>query len=333
VAAKKKKNKKRFLTAFLTVLIVVSIAAILYVSFFHREETVLRQAGKKQLTHQKDLSQEKSQTLTRVKEEKAKEKTGDSSVSESSTGKNTKKEKIVVAKIVPPRLSVKKVAIIIDDIGQDMKPVRELLSIDADITFAILPLLPHSQEAAETLHKANRETLLHLPMEPLSYPKEKPGTGALFTEMNDAEIVSQLEKNMASVPYVSGVNNHMGSKFMTDEEKLVPVFRQLKKRGLFFIDSRTTRSSKTLSAAEKVHLTVASRRVFLDNDRDYQKIYQILMEVAEAPDGGAPLIVIGHPYPETIRAIRDASKVFREKGISIIPVSQLIKRTSSPDLS
>ncbi|MDD4357775.1 MAG: divergent polysaccharide deacetylase family protein [Smithellaceae bacterium] len=329
--AKKKKNNKRFLTAFLTVLIVASIAAIVYVSFFHREETGLRPGVKKQSSQQKVSSKDKSKTLTRVKE--VKEKTGDASVSESSVGKNSKKGGIVVAKIVPPRLSVKQVAIIIDDIGYDMKPVRDLLSIDADITFAILPLLPRSREAAEILHGANREILLHLPMEPISYPKEKPGAGALFTEMNDAEIVLQLEKNMASVPYASGVNNHMGSKFMADEEKLVPVFRQLKKRGLFFIDSRTTRSSKTLSAAEKVHLTVASRRVFLDNDRDYQKIYQILMDVAQTPAGGAPLIVIGHPYPETIRAIRDASKVFREKGISIIPASKLIKATSSQDVS
>ncbi len=333
MVAKKKKNNKKFLNAFLTVLIVTSVAAILYVSFFHREETGLKPAGKKQSLQQKVSSKEKSQTPNRIKEVKEKEKTSDSSVSESKIEQDTKNEKIVVAKIVPPRLAVKQVAIIIDDIGHDMKSLRDLLNIDADITFAVLPLLPHSREAAETLHKANREILLHLPMEPLSYPKEKPGAGALFTEMNDAEIVSQLEKNMASVPYVSGVNNHMGSKFMADEEKLAPVFRQLKKRGLFFIDSRTTPSSKTPSVAKRVHLTVASRRVFLDNDRDYQKIYQILMNVIETPAGGAPLIVIGHPYPETIRAIRDASKVFREKGVSIIPVSRLIKTTSSQGVS
>jgi len=72
------------------------------------------------------------------------------------------------------------VVIIIDDIGHDMKPLRDLLLIDADITFAILPLLRHSREAAETLHKAHRETLLHLPMEPLSYPDDQPGSGALL---------------------------------------------------------------------------------------------------------------------------------------------------------
>jgi len=298
------------------------------VIMFHGEETVVVKpppAQKKQITQPKTIVKEKSpaQAVSKTLPEKEKGSRQEPIVS----GKLPKQEKIVIAKITPP-LSGRQVAIIIDDIGYDMKPVRELLSIDADITFAVLPLVAHSREAAETLHKANRETLLHLPMEPLSYPKEKPGSGALFTDMSEEEIVFQLEKDMASVPYVSGVNNHMGSKFMANEAKLIPVFKQLKKRNLFFIDSRTTNNSKTTGAAEKVHLTVASRKIFLDNDRDYSKIYQILMEVAEAPAGNSPLIVIGHPYPETIRAIRDANKVFREKGVSIIPVSKLMKKAS-----
>jgi polysaccharide deacetylase 2 family uncharacterized protein YibQ len=96
-----------------------------------------------------------------------------------------------------------------------MKPCG-IFEYDADITFAILPLLPHSREAAEILHRANRETCCTC-HGTTSYPKEKPGAGALFTEMSDAEILSQLEKNMASVPYVSvpittWVRNHLTKK-------------------------------------------------------------------------------------------------------------------------
>jgi len=330
--AMKKKKKKNIVTAVLITLIILSVAAIVYVIMFHQEETIAvrtQSAQKKQTGEQKAITKEKPQSLTPAKELREKAR----NISPPVAGKIPEKKKIVIAKAVPPRLPFRQVAIIIDDIGYDMKPVRELLNIDADITFAILPLVAHSREAADMLHKANRETLLHLPMEPLSYPKEKPGSGALFTDMNDEEIVFQLGKNLASVPYVTGVNNHMGSKFMADEAKLEPVFKHLKKKDLFFIDSRTTNHSKTAAVSEKVHLTVASRKVFLDNERDYSKIYQILMEVAEAPAGNSPLIVIGHPYPETIRAIRDANKVFREKGVSIIPVSKLIKKKTSEDAS
>lgn len=320
----KKRNKKNYWAAIVLALIVLSVMAIGYVIIFQQEEKVVVQ---------KPPVEKKQQREPKTAAKSPGEKRKDIVVSPPAAGKGTDKEKVIIAKTVPPRLPVRQIAIIIDDIGYDLKLVHELLRIDADITYAILPLLAHSREAARMLHQAHRETLLHLPMEPLSYPKEKPGNGALFTDMSDEEIAFQLEKNLDSVPYVTGVNNHMGSKFMADEAKLTPVFRQLKKRNLFFIDSRTTHSSKTADVAEKVHLTVASRKIFLDNDRDSQKIYQILIDAAQAPAGDAPLIVIGHPYPETIQAIRDACKVFQEKGIVVVPVSKLIKKQPSDSAS
>lgn len=331
----KKKNKNNALTTILIALIVLSTAAILYVTMFHKEEPVTvkeRPLKKKQLSEPRVASKPKvvQERFAHVKEawekESAKENNKGKPPASSVAVKPPGKEKTVIAKIIPPAVPSKYVAIIIDDIGYDMKALSELLKIDAQITFAILPLLSHSQEAAEAAHQANREILLHLPMEPRSYPEDKPGAGALFTDMSDDEIVIQLGKNLSSVPYAIGVNNHMGSKFMSDEEKLTIVFKQLQKRNLFFIDSRTANDSKAMAASQKVHLTIASRSIFLDNERDYSKIYQILMDVALTPAGHAPVIVIGHPYPETIRALRDANKVFREKGIMIVPVSQLIKK-------
>lgn len=297
---KKKKIKKA--TTILIALIVLAVAAIVAIVLLDREETV----GVKPPHLQKKQAERLRDTAKAQRQ-----KTEDGAL---------------LAKIVPPRSAARRVAIIIDDIGYEMKPVRELLAIDENITFAVLPLLAHSREAAEALHQAHREILLHLPMEPLSYPKEKPGSGALFTDMNDEEILFQLRRNMDSVPYASGVNNHMGSKFMADEEKLTLVFRELKKKNMFFIDSRTTGDSKTEAAAHKARLTVMSRKIFLDNERDTSKIYQILMEAARLSDGNSPLIVIGHPYPETIRAVREASRMYREKGIAIVPVSALLEK-------
>jgi len=314
-----KKSKKRFSTWLVISLIVISVAAIIYALQFQEEPVEVRPP--KTPTRQVDPPK-----VIPPKTEKAKP------VKETSVTQKTEpvkqKEKIVVSKIDKIPLPLKQVAIIIDDIGYDLGPVRELLKVDADITFAILPLCSHSREAAEMLHEAHKETLLHLPMEPNSYPKEKPGNGTLFTDMNSEELIFQLEKDLASVPYVSGVNNHMGSKFMADEDKLILIFNKLKKKKMFFIDSRTTANTKAFAAAEKVNMQMASRKVFLDNDRDYNEIYKKLLEVTQNSSDVSPVIIIGHPYPETIRAIKDASRVLREKGILIVPVSKLIKGRS-----
>jgi polysaccharide deacetylase 2 family uncharacterized protein YibQ len=314
-----KKSKKRFSTWLVISLIIISVAAIIYALQFQEEPVEVRppKTPTRQVEPPKVIPP-KTEKAKPVKETPVTQK----------TEPVKQKEKIVVSKIDKIPLPLKQVAIIIDDIGYDLAPVRELLKVDADITFAILPLCSHSREAAEMLHEAHKETLLHLPMEPNSYPKEKPGNGTLFTDMNSEELIFQLEKDLASVPYVSGVNNHMGSKFMADEDKLILIFNKLKKKKMFFIDSRTTANTKAFAAAEKVNMQMASRKVFLDNDRDYNEIYKKLLEVTQNSSDVSPVIIIGHPYPETIRAIKDASRVLREKGILVVPVSKLIKGKS-----
>ena len=303
-----KKSKKSFFTWLVISLIVVAVMAILYAVLFQEEPAV------------------KPPKIIPPKAEKAKPEKETPVIHKAEPVRQ--KEKIVVAKIEKIPQSFKQISIIIDDIGYDLGPVRELLKVDADITFAILPLCSHSRESAEILHQARRETLLHLPMEPNSYPKEKPGNGALFTDMNTEELVFQLEKDLASVPYISGVNNHMGSKFMADQDKLILVFNKLKKKKLFFVDSRTTAGTKASAAAEKVNIQMASRKVFLDNNRDDKEIYNIILDAAQNSSDASPVIMIGHPYPETIRAIKDATRVLRQKGILVVPVSKLIKGKS-----
>ncbi len=53
----------------------------------------------------------------------------------------------------------------IDDLGQDVKQAREILSLPGKITLAVMPGLPQSKKIAELARQNNREVLLHLPME------------------------------------------------------------------------------------------------------------------------------------------------------------------------
>jgi uncharacterized protein len=282
---------KKIFTATVIFLIVASVAGIIYVLQFQEEPSVITEQKKAT----KQIKPGKTAVVTKAKPQPAKS------------------------------ASLREIAIIVDDIGYNLSPVKELLKINADLTFAVLPFQAHTREAAEMFHKAKREVLLHLPMEPVSYPREKPGEGALFTDMNDEELVLQLRKNIADVPYISGVNNHMGSKFMTDEKKLILIFNELKKKKLFFVDSRTSPDTKAYAAAKKTGIQIAGRKIFIDNKHDYSKIYHILINVAKDGDV-APEIIIGHPHPETIRAIKDATKVLRDKGISIVPASKIINQ-------
>jgi polysaccharide deacetylase 2 family uncharacterized protein YibQ len=309
---------KRIFTGLLVFLIVIFLAVIIYIMQWKEHPTAIKPQHKVA-----KKAQQPKPYLSKAPKERLE---GKVPVRCGSLPHN-EKEKIAAAKTEKVRLPQRRVAIIIDDIGNDLKAVKELLEIESDITFAIMPLCRHTREAAEAVHKAHREVLLHLPMEPLSYPRENPGNGALFTDMNDDELIFQLNKDLASVPHVSGVNNHMGSKFMSNEKKLELIFDKLREKRLFFIDSRTTPNSKALSASKRSGLPVASRRMFIDNKRDYKEIYKILEGVARNTRDGnvSPIIIIGHPYSETIKAIRDSAKLLRDNGVCVVPVSKLIQ--------
>ncbi|MBE0558834.1 MAG: divergent polysaccharide deacetylase family protein [Proteobacteria bacterium] len=215
----------------------------------------------------------------------------------------------------------RQIAIIIDDIGYDLRLVEELIRIEAPIAFAILPHTPHAREAARRLHAAGKEILLHLPMEPRSYPEENPGKGALFVDMDEGEIRRRIETDLTAVPYVSGVNNHMGSRFMEDEAGLAVVMEELAKKGLYFVDSVTTPDSRARSAAARAGVRYAARSVFIDHTPHHAAVLANLQPPRRGREQGKPLLMIGHPRPETMRALREAQPLWQREGVRMIPLS------------
>lgn len=219
------------------------------------------------------------------------------------------------------------VVVIIDDIGGDLAMVKELLQIRAPIAFAVLPNVPHSREAAVMIHQARREVLLHLPMEPEDYPRRKPGAGAVFADMPLDEIRRRLKTDIEAVPHICGVNNHMGSFFMKDRTRLKVVFEELKKKGLFFIDSRTTPFSCARELAAEMKLTFAERKNFIDNDNKYAVTLARIMEAGRNSKVAEErkTIMIGHPYPATVEALRKAVPLLKKENIHIVAVKKLLR--------
>jgi polysaccharide deacetylase 2 family uncharacterized protein YibQ len=219
------------------------------------------------------------------------------------------------------------IAVIIDDIGYDLRLVEQLVRIGAPLAFAILPRTPHAVEAARLLHGAGKEILLHMPMEPRSYPAENPGAGALFTHMSDEEIRERIETDIAAVPYILGVNNHMGSRFMEDEAKLFVVMKVLAKRGLFFVDSRTTPDSRGRAAATRAGVRFLERAAFIDHPPGYATaLANLIHPPRQEWEKRRPLLLIGHPFPGTVRALKEASSLWQNEGVRIIPVSACFNR-------
>ncbi|MBI5561372.1 MAG: divergent polysaccharide deacetylase family protein [Deltaproteobacteria bacterium] len=229
----------------------------------------------------------------------------------------------------PPPLvrpsTLPRVAIVIDDMGQDMKRLDEIIGVGSQITIAVLPYLQYSTETAKEAHLRGLEVILHLPMEPKGSDEHDPGKGALWTAMTPAEVRGQTEADLKAVPYADGVNNHMGSRFTEDEPLMREVMGVVKKKGIYFLDSRTTSKSVGAKAARGLGAASAGRDVFLDNERDGKSIKARIDETVRIAKKRGTAIAIGHPYPETIKALHETLPGLDGKGVVVVRLSDLVK--------
>ncbi len=133
-----------------------------------------------------------------------------------------------------------RLAILLDDAGQNEDLVPAASALPTQVGIAILPFLPRSAETANAVHAAGHEVWLHLPMEPEDYPANKPGPGAVLVGMTTDELRTTVHSALNNVPHAVGVNNHMGSKATADLKTMTWIMQELSARGMAFIDSRTT---------------------------------------------------------------------------------------------
>jgi polysaccharide deacetylase 2 family uncharacterized protein YibQ len=217
-----------------------------------------------------------------------------------------------------------KIAIIIDDIGNDYDLASSLMDIGLPLTLSVLPSSVYAKDIAEKAREKGFEVILHLPMEPKNYPAVNPGPDALLTKMDEKEIRAIMGKDLKKVPGVSGVNNHMGSYFTEREDKMTYVLRELKKRGLFYLDSRTTSNSVGFRLAGNMGVPAAKKSVFLDNDLSSKAVkYQVERLIGMARYSGEA-IGIGHPHEMTVDVLKDYAGILN-KELKVVPVSELVK--------
>ncbi|HDD43719.1 MAG TPA: divergent polysaccharide deacetylase family protein [Candidatus Desulfofervidus auxilii] len=196
-------------------------------------------------------------------------------------------------------------AIIVDDLGYDLTVVKQLLDLNLDLNYSILPFLPYTEEIAEWLHLVNAEILLHLPMEAKGHPHLNHQPGILLLNMSPLALKTQLKNDIKAVPYIKGVNNHMGSKFTQDTKAMFLVLSEIKKYRLYFVDSFTTPKSVAYKVAKKIGLPTVKADLFLDNNQDILSIKKRLKQLAYLAKTQGSALGICHPYLTTLLVLKE----------------------------
>ncbi|MBM7606437.1 polysaccharide deacetylase 2 family uncharacterized protein YibQ [Metabacillus crassostreae] len=188
----------------------------------------------------------------------------------------------------------RQVAIVIDDLGNNMKGTEEILSLQIPITVAVMPFLPTTKKDARLAHKNGHEVILHLPMEPISGKKSWLGPGAITTELSDKEIRKRVNDAIDEVPYAVGMNNHMGSKVTADKRVMRIILEVCKERNLYYLDSKTTGKSVVSDLAKELQVPYLENELFFDEQYTIQHIIKQANLLMSRIEQDNEIIAIGH---------------------------------------
>jgi len=217
-----------------------------------------------------------------------------------------------------------RVAIIFDDAGQNLEQLQPILSLGRPVVVAVLPGLPASEAVAQRASAAGLEVMLHLPLEADDDARAL-GPVAVTTSMDDAEIRAQVAAALGSVPGAIGINGHMGSKGTADRRVMKAVIEVARKRGLFFVDSRTSARSVAEEVAREKGVRTARRHVFLDNEEEPEAIEARLRDLIAVARERGEAIAIGHVQRQTAQVLGRLLPEFDRAGVQLVPVSTLVR--------
>lgn len=216
-----------------------------------------------------------------------------------------------------------KLALVIDDWGYSSRYTEAFLSYPFPLTTAIIPYLAESVSLAQQASTSGHEVILHQPMEALDSDVEL-GKGGILTSMDPETIRRVVEENIAHLPMIAGVNNHMGSKVTSDPEALAVVLEVIQANNLYFLDSRTTSLSVAGTVASQVGIPYAVNSLFIDNVNEVEAVKAQLRRIINQAVQTGSAIAIGHVRSATAAAVWEMIPEIVAAGVDLVPVSELL---------
>lgn len=224
-----------------------------------------------------------------------------------------------------PEQGLPKFALVIDDLGYAVpEVVTRLCAQPVPFSVAVLPYQEHTKESANIAFERGKEVMVHLPMEPIGFPKADPGPGAVMFNLTEKEIRERVRKALDDIPHRTGVNNHMGSRITPDRPRMTWILQEVKARHCFFVDSRTEKESVAFDVARELGIATVQRKVFLDDDKDFGAMEKQWDRALALAKKEGEVLIIGHIYPETVEALEKL--IPRAKGeVKFVKASELAK--------
>jgi polysaccharide deacetylase 2 family uncharacterized protein YibQ len=202
------------------------------------------------------------------------------------------------------------------------KAIREL---PGDITFGFAPYGDNLQAQVNKARARGHEIMLQVPMEPIGYPGNNPGPKTLLSDASPADNLSALRWHMSRFAGYTGITNYMGAKFLVSEPAVTPMMKEIKKRGLVYLEDATVNLTLSPKVVQQVNLPMRRAALVIDAEPTADAIAEALDRLEQEAIRNGSAIGSGSGLEVTIDTVAEWARGLQDKGILLVPVSAAYK--------
>jgi len=217
-----------------------------------------------------------------------------------------------------------KIVIVVGGLGLSQTgTLGALEKLPEDITLAFAPYGSSLQRWVGKARERGHEVLLQIPLEPRDYPDVNPGEHTLLVS-GGANNRQDLEWALGRMTSYTGVMNHMGARFTSDDKAMVPFLGEIGERGLFYLDDGSSSASLAPALGKALAVPVVTADRIVDKDRSPDAIARELTALESIARTRGVAIGVASAFQSSVDTIASWARDAETRGIVIVPASAAV---------
>lgn len=219
-----------------------------------------------------------------------------------------------------------KISIIVTNLGLNRRSTELALTLPKECALGFLPYTKSLKPLLNRAQANGHEIYLYLPLQ-TSASHDNPGRYALMNNLAQEENALRLNVILNSHARYEGVYSSYKEVFTDNTNAAETLFDHLGDRNLIFIFGKGQRPKATKYG--KSRNNILPTNVILDEEADTESISVQLNKLIKVAEEEGIALGYAQGFTLTIEMIRKWVPSLRQKGIELIPASELLKEYNS----
>ncbi|MEN8236540.1 MAG: divergent polysaccharide deacetylase family protein [Pseudomonadota bacterium] len=216
-----------------------------------------------------------------------------------------------------------RIAIIVTNLGPDHILTSQAIErLPSPVTLAFSPYTAAINQSIKQARDHHHEVLLGIALESQRSPTSNLSPHTLLTYLSPEENTQRLHWILSQTGGYVGLVGLSGSQFLNNQTALEPFFRQLKDRGLLFVDSQAVATANNL--AQDMQLPHLACSHVLKQTPDSTPLERQLHNLERDARRKGQAIAIVQANTSSLEVLSHWTPTLEQKGLTLIPITALL---------